>query len=388
MEVGPESGAGHGAREIRSESPLSGRVVTSGAVVRISPLAQNRTARSEQAREAAEGSKPEARPPSPVRAPMLIAASDSFVQPRGVVTLHVRIQLLCVLLLLRCICEATTLFQIFPSDDRWNRLCFANQTGVPALVPAAVDMAQAAPATSLVGLASRMLHADETPPRPTAGAAEADENTIIASLLFYLFVFFEDGQGFLTFLLFGLQPPASLLPRSLLPRSFLPSPANTSVIGAMAAAGAVTPSRVTRRREHRFAEADDTPATGHGSRSTAGKEAHEHGNVARLRLSHGHIPRSESRDSANSPFMQRNLRHMGVPPREREPLSGQVTPSDQWSPALRKRWPPDSTGSGSSLADLDTEADGAAGREGCNTAAASSQGAAPGAPGATSLNLL
>ena len=73
---------------------------------------------------------------------------------------------------------------------------------------------------------------------------------------------------------------------------------------------------------------------------------------------------------------------------EREPLSGQVTPSDQWSPALRKRWPPDSTGSGSSLADLDTEADGAAGREGCNTAAASSQGAAPGAPGATSLNLL
>ena len=51
--------------------------------------------------------------PPPCASPTRIARTDSFVSPKGVVTLHVRIQLLGVLLLLRCVCEASTLFNLF-----------------------------------------------------------------------------------------------------------------------------------------------------------------------------------------------------------------------------------------------------------------------------------
>ena len=68
------------------------------------------------------------------------------------VTLHVRIQLLGVMLLLRCICQAGTLVI--------GREMLRDNTSVTA-----------------------------------------------ATLLTYLFVFFEDGQGFVTFLLLALHPP-------------------------------------------------------------------------------------------------------------------------------------------------------------------------------------
>ena len=211
-----------------------------------------------------------------------------------------------------------------------------------------------------------MLLGGQAAQQPNPVGAEASEGTIIASLLFYLFVFFEDGQGFLTFLLFGLQSPASLLPRNLL------------------SAAPTTPSRLTRRRGRRVAEADDSPVRTHGSRSTAGKGGHARSDgVSRV---HGsHIPRSDSRDATNSPFMLRNLRPLGVPPRES--LSGQATPSEAWSPVLRERWPTADTGSGSSLADLDPEAEDAAGHAGSAKLSGSSQGAAP-AAAAAPLSLL
>ena len=80
--------------------------------------------------------------------------SDSFVMPRGEVTLHVRIQLLGVLLLFRCVCQGATLIaQRYSVESNFS---FVTQY----------------------------------------------------SLLTCLFVLFEDGQGLITFLLLGLQPAA------------------------------------------------------------------------------------------------------------------------------------------------------------------------------------
>ena len=79
----------------------------------------------------------------------------TFIQPRGEVTLHVRIQLLGFLLLLRCMCQCTTL------------------------------------------LLGREI-----------GSAVVDPSITRWTLLTYMFIFFEDGQGFITFLLFALEPPS------------------------------------------------------------------------------------------------------------------------------------------------------------------------------------
>ena len=79
-----------------------------------------------------------------------------------------RIQLLGVLLLLRCICEASTLLSLFPNHPG---------NGCPQV------------------------------PQTDQEQQESLATHVSTALLFYVFVFLEDGQGLLTFLLFAMQPP-------------------------------------------------------------------------------------------------------------------------------------------------------------------------------------
>ena len=217
--------------------------------------------------------------------PSLIAASDSFVKPRGVVTLHVRIQLLGVLLLLRCVCEASTLFNLFLSSGSWEGLCWKdwdNTTGLPHVA--------AAPYAGMDGLSPPGETDDHHPARALASAhPDVRASRVSTSLLFYVFVFFEDGQGFLTFLLFGLQSPTRVMP-SLLPAAFL--------------------RRRTRASQER--PTSGSPAVTGAPSSTAGSASDDESVRLRRRM---HIPRTDSKEAVQSPAMLRNLRHLGVPPR-------------------------------------------------------------------------
>jgi hypothetical protein len=145
-----------------------------------------------------------------------IAVSNSFVRPRGVVTLHIRIQLLAVLLLLRCFCEAATLFNLFfrpedcsgdenqcwrpffwgpPSDGgRWRARSLHHETYFIYQVCGNVS--------GLGAEEQEIVHDLEA----TLGITRV-ASRVSTALLFYLFIFIADGQGFLTFLLFALDPP-------------------------------------------------------------------------------------------------------------------------------------------------------------------------------------
>lgn len=237
-----------------------------------------------------------------------IPASDSFIKPRGVVTLHVRIQLLAVLLLLRCICSAATLFNLFLGVNHLSVPCGLTQTPPPE--HRALSLGE---------------DGHRTPShRPLLSAGE--ERTIVSSsLLFYLFIFFEDGQGFLTFLLFGLHlsPLRSLLPHALLPwRSFL--------------------SRGSRRGKQQ--QEGGSPAhipTGRRERDGSLPPGHACGSARPL------IPRIDSLEGPNSPFMLSNLRHLGVPPRQQQLCredADQCTGS-QWAGRAKAAAPKDHMGS-------------------------------------------
>jgi hypothetical protein len=99
-------------------------------------------------------------------------AEQSIFNPPVVITLHVRIQLLGVLLLVTCLCEAATLFALYIGSRSGFGLCWASDAG--------------------------RLQGDGD------GDGQVGTSRISESLLFLVFVFLEDGQGFLTFLLFGL----------------------------------------------------------------------------------------------------------------------------------------------------------------------------------------
>jgi hypothetical protein len=136
-----------GLRERRPSTGTSTDVDSSGKLPNLDSSRATAGRRVELLTRAVSGeSLPPRRPSQPF---------PTFIQPRGEVTLHVRIQLLGFLLLLRCMCQCTTL------------------------------------------LLGREI-----------GSAVVDPSITRWTLLTYMFIFFEDGQGFITFLLFALEPPS------------------------------------------------------------------------------------------------------------------------------------------------------------------------------------
>lgn len=142
-------------------------------------------------------------PPEPEPSKPPIRTSNSFLKPSGPVTLHLRIQLLGVLFLLQCICEAATLISLKLSHvpSCWGTELFKE----PQLIPHQDNTP--VPAISADGHGAPTPFAAHRVLNHLSGEG-LTASTIASMLLTFVFVFLQDGQAFLTFLLFALQIPA------------------------------------------------------------------------------------------------------------------------------------------------------------------------------------